>query len=79
MAYVFQNPMNNYQEKVSSSVFLWVLIFGSFYFMVKGIWAHAVISLICAVCTFGASWLIYPFFAKGIVRRNYLKKGWIEI
>lgn len=29
--------------------------------------------------TAGVSWLIYPFFGKDIVRKNFLRNGWIQI
>ena len=74
----FKNPANGYVEE-SSSIGLWALIFGSFYFAVKGAWGQAVLSAVLALCTFGLSWLIYPFFASGIIRKHYLRKGWIEL
>ena len=58
----FTNPVNGYTEKLGWPG-LWTLIFGSFYFAVKGIWSHALISLILAICTIGISWLIYPMLA----------------
>ena len=74
----FKNPSNGYIEEVSSGVWLWVLLFGTIYFVVKGVWTHALVSLIFGLLTVGISWLIYPFFASGM-RRYYLKKGWIEV
>lgn len=74
----FQNTNNDYIETISAP-FLWCLLFGIFYFLAKGVWGHAIISLILAMCTAGISWLIYPFFAKGIIRKKYLQNGWIEI
>jgi len=69
---------NNYVEN-SPVPFIWCLIFGSLYFIYKGIWVHAIISLILAVVTMGLSWLIYPFFASTILENNYLKNGWKEV
>lgn len=74
----FQNPSNGYIEEASVP-FLWTFLFGCIYFAVKGIWTHFVVGLILAVCTFGLSWLIYPFFAGSIVRSHFLRKGWNEI
>jgi hypothetical protein len=65
----FRNPNNGYVE-TASVPFLWTLLFGCFYFAVKGIWSHAIIAGILAICTGGIAWLIYPFFAKRIVRSN---------
>jgi hypothetical protein len=55
--------------KHHSVPFLWCLLFGPFYFAAKGAWIHAVIALLAALVTMGLSWLVYPFFAKGIVNR----------
>ena len=74
----FENPTNGYRESVSSP-WLWVLLFGTFYFAVKGVWTHAIVSLVLALLTVGITWLIYPFFASGIMRRHYLSKGWKEV
>jgi len=58
---------------------LWTLLFGCFYFAYKEIWKHFIISLLAGMCTAGFSWLVYPFFAKNIVRTHYTKKGWEQI
>jgi hypothetical protein len=74
----YQNPDNGFTEEANHP-FLWTLLFGVFYFAVKGIWAHAAIAFICAFFTFGISWLIYPFFARGIVEKHYLRQGWVKL
>lgn len=74
----FKNPANGHVETAHSAG-LWTLLFGSLYFAVKGVWTHAFISFILALCTFGISWLIYPFYGTQIVRTSYLRRGWIEI
>jgi len=66
---------NGYKETTNNS-FLWTLLFGTLYFLLKGIWIHAIISLILAIFTWGLSWLIYPFFSKNIIINHYLKNGW---
>lgn len=76
----FQNPTNGYIEEVNKfNSGVWTLLFGCFYFMFKGIWVHALISFVLAIITGGISWLIYPFFAGGIVVKNYRQRGWIEV
>jgi len=55
------------------------LLLGPLFFISKGIWTHAILSVIFAVMTFGVSWLVYPIFAKGIVRKHFLSKGWFEV
>lgn len=74
----FRNPSNGYTKETSSLAWLWTLLFGSIYFAVKGIWPHVVASLFLGLLTCGISWLIYPFFASSIIRKNYLRRGWIE-
>jgi hypothetical protein len=74
----FKNSSNGYVE-TASVPWLWTLLFGAFYFAVKGIWTHCIVSLIIGILTCGLSWLVYPFFANSIVRNHYLKNGWIEL
>lgn len=75
----FKNKNNGYIEETSSLTFLWVLLFGVFYFLYKRIWSHALISFGLAVISSGVSWFIYPFFGREIVRKNFLRSGWVEI
>jgi hypothetical protein len=77
---LFKNPQNSYIEEASSSLsWLWVLLFGPFYWIVRGIWKHAVLSFLLALFTFGISHLIYPFFTYSILKAHYLKNGWIPL
>ena len=80
----FRNPVNGYTVTVGSvGPFLGCLFFGAFYFAFRGVWRHFLFSiglvLVLAFTTGPGAlvpWLIYPFFAPGIVRRNYLDRGW---
>jgi hypothetical protein len=74
----FKNPSNGYIEEASAP-WLWTLIFGCFYFAAKGIWTHFVVGFLLALFTAGISWLVYPFFARSIVRGHYGRKGWVEV
>ena len=78
MTMVFENPQNSYTEQVDKA-WLWCLLFGTFYFIYKGVWVHAAISFGMALMTSGLSWLIYPFFADKAIRKAYLQKGWKEV
>lgn len=78
MSVYFKNPNNGYVEKISNSGLL-TLFLGCFFFAFRGIWGHFIISLALALLTFGLSWLVYPLFATSIVRKHYLRNGWIEI
>jgi hypothetical protein len=73
----YEHPANGYREVGGTGLsWLWCLLFGFFYFAFKGVWVHALVGFFLAICTSGLSWLIYPFFARGIVDRGYLKRGW---
>lgn len=72
----FKNTLNGHTETISHLTWLWVLLFGFIYWMVKGVWQHAMLSLILAVLTYGISWLIYPFFAKKLMIQHFLHNGW---
>ena len=72
----FRNPFNDYEENVGKP-WLWCLLLGPIYFAAKGIWGHAVISALMAFVTVFISWFINPFFANLIVRKHYLRNGWV--
>jgi hypothetical protein len=78
MSRKFRHPTNGYTEAVGTA-WLWCLLFGCIYFAIKGIWTHAVAAFVLALLTFGLSWLVYPFFARGIVEKHYLRSGWIPV
>ena len=75
----FKNPSNDYVETASSFAWLWTILWAPLYFAFKGIWSHAVVSLVLGICTFGVSSIVYAFFANSIVGNNYSKKGWIKL
>lgn len=71
----FINPTNGHEEKVRFA-FLWALLFGPFYFGYKGAWFMAFLTLVLSLATGGLALLLMPFFAKGSVEKQYLRKGW---
>ena len=73
----FVNGSNNYRKTVTTPG-LWTFLFGPFYFGLHGVWGHALLSFVLALMTLGFSWLVYPFFAHGILRNAYLSRGWRE-
>ena len=75
----YRNPQNDYVETISPFCWLWTLLFGAIYFAVKGVWTHFVVGIILAVITVGISWLIYPYFAKSILQKHYLKQGYVAV
>ncbi len=75
----FKNPANGHAETIPGLAWLWTLLFGFIYLAIRGVWTHVVAYVFLAVMTAGISWFIYPFFANGILRNHYLKKGWVEV
>jgi hypothetical protein len=74
----FKNPWNGYTEEVKECE-LWVFLFAPIYFLYRGIWTHAALSLIIGFFTYGVSVFVYPFFAKRIIIQHYLRNGWTRI
>jgi hypothetical protein len=51
----FRNPQNNYEKKANYA-WLWCLLFGGIYFVVRRLWAHALLWLMFLPMTYGISW-----------------------
>ena len=71
----FSHPQTDFTVKCNFP-FLWTLLFGPFYFLLKGNYKHSIISLVVGLCTFGISALIYPFFSRSIMTNYYMEKGY---
>lgn len=93
-ALMFKHPLHGEIATVVGLVWLWVLLLNGIYFGVKNVWKHLIITSVIAVVVIGIvlltsnlyyfgllsiSWLIYPFFAKSIIKQYYQQKGWIQI
>ena len=72
----FKNPENGNIEAITRKDVYWCLLFGFLYFIKKKMWFHAVLSFVLSIGTYGISILIYPFFVKSILQKEYVKKGW---
>ena len=73
----FVHPTNGYIEKGGTGFsWLWMLLFGAVFLAVKGCWRHVSIYLVLVPTTLGLAWLIYPFFARRLVDKAYLRQGW---
>ena len=72
----FKNPENGNIEAITRKDFYWCLLFGFLYFVKKKMWFHAVLSFVLSIGTYGINILIYPFFVKSILQKEYVKKGW---
>lgn len=76
----FQNSKNDYILRVASPFsWLWVLLFGPFYWVYKGVYRHAILGVLLGMVTIGISHFIYPFCTYTILRKHFLERGWIEI
>lgn len=75
-ATVFREPATGRTVSIANAGW-WTLLFGCFYFLARGIYTHALISFGAAFITAGISWLIYPFFAQGVVRDHMIRQGWL--
>lgn len=86
----FENPANGYREEAGGLIWLWALLFGLFYFLVKGLWTHAAIQTVLIIGSAAALgpagipvmflvWIGYTFAAPGIVRARYQRLGWREV
>lgn len=71
----FRNPSNGYIEIVDKPG-LWCLLFGCIYLAYKGAWMAAVLAFALVFVTGGLSWLVFPFFARRLVAKSYLQRGW---
>jgi hypothetical protein len=72
------NPVNGSIEEIWEG-FSWAcLVFGFLWYIYKGMWAWGAIALILAFCTFGVSWLIFPFFANGQYAQSLLRQGYLN-
>src|SRR5882672_6327455 len=77
-ANTFRNPWSGDQLSIENAG-LWTFLFGPLYFAHRGVWTHAAISLVVAIVTYGIAWLVYPFFARSIVRKHLLAQGWTAV
>ena len=53
----FEHPTNGYVETCSMP-FLWALIFGPLYFLLKGIWRHVVLYFVVNSILIAAWWML---------------------
>lgn len=72
------HPVNGSVEEIWEG-FSWPCLFTGFlWYMSKGMWGWGIIALILAFCTFGISWLIFPFFANAQYAKSLLERGYLN-
>lgn len=80
MRSTFKHPLSEHTEVSSGwASGIWCLIFGAFYFAHKDNWKHFWMYMLFALMTGGISILIYPFFARSINDKSYLRRGWSRV
>ena len=87
MTQTYEHPVTKARETVSDHSGAWVLVFGLFYMIYKGLWVHSLILLgISFLCVFvpplGLTFLFfasifYVFEAPEIISRKYISEGWL--
>jgi energy-coupling factor transporter transmembrane protein EcfT len=85
---VYVNPANGHRADAYGAC-LFTLLFGTFYFLVKGIWRHVLIQLFLIVFMFTilpprsivvavvGMMLFYASIAKKIVVSHYMRRGYV--
>ena len=76
LAVTFRDPHTGPIKRIDQAG-LWTFLLGPIYFLANGVWTHALLSTIAALITYGLSWLIYPLFAKSVMRSALLSRGWV--
>lgn len=86
---IFEHPQNGHREHVSRLGHLWALLFGLFYFVLKGAWTHVIVQalIIGLAALLGALgwfvmlfvWAGYAIAAPSIVAKTYRRRGWREV
>lgn len=75
----YRNPADGAIRRIGSRDIAWCLGLGPFYFAWRRLWGQALVSLLLAVATLGASLLVYPFFTVSILKHWHEKRGWIRV
>lgn len=71
------HPINGSTEQIWQG-FSWPCLFlGFLWYLYKGLWGWGLIALILALCTFGLSWFVFPFFANEQHAKSLMAKGYL--
>lgn len=71
------HPLNGSTEQIWQG-FSWPCLFlGFLWYLYKGLWGWGLIALILALCTFGLSWFVFPFFANEQHAKSLMAKGYL--
>ena len=75
----FKNPKNGETVDFYDPLWLLVLFLNFFYFFYKKSWINFAISFVILIFSGGASWLLYPLFAKPLIKWEYRQRGWLSL
>ena len=90
MAMQFKNQANGYTETVGVGAAFAMLLLGAAYLAYRGLWGHFAAWMLVLVPAAVASggpgalvWIpasiVYAFSIHSILRKDYLRKGWVEV
>lgn len=75
-ATLFKDPSTGLLHSIDKA-WLWALLFGPLYFLVKRAWLHAAIFFVFSIFIPGFLNVVYAFIAQNLLRDLYTKNGWI--
>jgi hypothetical protein len=58
---------------------IYTALFGFLYFARHKVWKHALGGAVLTLMTLGMSWLLYPIYAEGIMRKTFVGRHWTPI
>lgn len=67
MATKFRNPANGYEVEVPDTAWLWTLLFGGFYFAVKGVWRHVAVLFMLALLVGAGPPILLPVIGLALL------------
>lgn len=72
------HPVNGSTEEIREG-FSWAcLLFGFLWYIYKGMWGWAIISIFASAFTWGVAWFVFPFFANAQYANSLLKRGYLN-
>ncbi|MDN5362686.1 MAG: hypothetical protein PWP70_1733 [Moorella sp. (in: firmicutes)] len=81
---IYENPVNNYREKVKEGFNWWVLLFGPLWYLFNGMVGQGIgwfmVAVFAGYFTLGIGtvivWIIAGAKANADKEKKYLQKGW---
>lgn len=74
-----EHGVSNVLKEVKVGFSWTTFFFGVFVPLLRGDWKWALIMLIVSFITFGASWLVFPFFYNKLYIKDLLEKGYTPV